>query len=306
MKRKSGMDDDTVNDGSDDWVNEQWIKATELSVLKIGANASSSHAPFKGSSEFLHPSDKISYYTDLLRIIDPTSERRDIGIYNKPSKLKKATGQLHWRRVLSRSYETKTPISWKGQRFATVEHALASEKFAYDNPTFSSTFALGIADILDPTNDGGEDYQGRRGLDYSKGSEVKVAMAIASKTGRYSKGGKVAYKRPDAIKMDESYLEMDKDRLSRLIEDITYSKFYHDEEAKRILLATRYALLVETSTKGYKVLYELMRVRCRIAADMKLDAEERQSEQLDEGQLCDGQVREELRTDLEIESIDCD
>jgi hypothetical protein len=303
MKRKSSDNDDDVQEIYGE-VTEEWLKSTGLSVIRISSKSSAA-APFKGAGEFLDETDQIKYYHNLLQIIDPSTVPGDIGIYTSPSRLKKVTaatsGQVNWRKVLSSYHQTEKPIPWGKREYATLEHVFAQIKFQDLNPEFADTFALPVDGAA---SDEGYSPPGMQesyraaviacgGKPYHLGSEAKFANAAGSISGRYKdpKTGKVAWKRPDNIGIDSAYLDMDSRELEKLIELITYSKFSTDEMSRKILLATRQALLVETSSRGkgkVRLMRELMNVRARITSEIeqdKLDAEE--AKKLDESNAGD-------------------
>jgi hypothetical protein len=151
-------------------------------------------------------------------------------------------GIPHWRRMLSNDWvhTDDEPIEHAGLKFATLSHAINWLMFKEENPKFAATFSLSSGSI------------------YSRGDQLKLAAALAGKSGRVSKNLSLTVpSRPKEIKHDAYIREADNGEvLEKAYFNVLLSKFALPQ-FKTLLLATRQAILV---TKG-DIFTPLMDVR---------------------------------------------
>lgn len=206
------------------------LQQYQLSVIYIDAKPK--FELFTAPGEYLEPTDKKSFYKELLAI-------------------------PNWRQVLSSTWSGNVncgsnancgndgnngkPIFYNNLPFATQAHAMLASNFSEDeeNAEFFEQFSL------------------------QSQSEISTATSITlakSYAGRVSKArqGNEKYKN---IKWDKSLLKGEKEviegLMSRKLKQILSAK-YEDEYAQKVLLATRQALLVD---KNHRICKELMAVR---------------------------------------------
>ncbi|NBP59365.1 NADAR family protein [bacterium] len=145
---------------------------------------------------------------------------------NHPEEYKELNCIPHWRKVLSNFYEA--PFVWENCTWKSVEHAFQSRKIALVDREKALWFTL------------------ESGHDIGQGD------------------GLVARKNRKLIVLNDFQLREWNKIKSRVMEDILYAKFSQVEFARRVLLATRNAVLLH-STRGPAIRQvELERVRDRV------------------------------------------
>jgi predicted NAD-dependent protein-ADP-ribosyltransferase YbiA (DUF1768 family) len=228
--------------------NDQQFKDFELSIVQFSSKCKDASL-FKGTGEYLHEDDDIESYHSLEQLVPDTSE------------------PLNWRRVLSSHYAPRNPIAWRGKLYTTQEHAISAMKFINYHNDYANKFAI-------PSNSSFDDDEKHQ---FWRASKVGLAKALAVKNGKYKTAGKIIDIRPPNVK-PEPLIEMfneyygDEDRVNeewnKLVENIAYARFSGDQYSKNVLLATNYALLVESNGRNQTLDIPLMNVRERLRHEL--------------------------------------
>ena len=140
-----------------------------------------------------------------------------------------------WRKVLSNFH--MAPFKLDGRTWNSVEHYYHANKFKKGHPEFYEKFTV------------------ESGSDISK--SAAFAKSAGGKTGKYKSAG---WKRDKSIVMDADFFEKGKNQ--RVMEAGQYAKYSQNEDAKKVLLATKDAKL-QHHVRGSPpiVFYDSMRVR---------------------------------------------
>jgi len=124
-----------------------------------------------------------------------------------------------WRRILSNF--AHTPFELDGHKWLSVEHYFQASKFKEENPGFYDQFAM--------------DSNTELGKVLSQNPEM--AKGAGSETGKY-KGKQI---RPKEIKVESKFFT---EKASGVMDKALHAKFTQNEEAKKVLKATKDAKLV--------------------------------------------------------------
>ena len=124
-----------------------------------------------------------------------------------------------WRRILSNF--AHTPFELDGHKWLSVEHYFQASKFKEENPGFYDQFAM--------------DSKTELGKVLSQNPEM--AKGAGSETGKY-KGKQI---RPKEIKVESKFFT---EKASGVMDKALHAKFTQNEEAKKVLKATKDAKLV--------------------------------------------------------------